>query len=392
MTAKTENNRKKWRPSFFVILVLSTALLIPQARALFSEMGLRWLYILCISFGLSYCLTPIFKTLALKLEIIDNPDVRKRHLQGTPLMGGAAVFIAFTIAIFVNNIYNIRLLSIMAGAFLLFVVGTADDVTGISAGIKLLTQIISTCIIMAAGIILRIAPAGWGFISDVTNIIITVIWIVWMTNAMNFFDGMDGLATGLGAIVSFFIGIMAFQTHQPFIGWVAIAMLGTCSGFLPYNFKSKGNAEIFLGDAGSTVIGFILASAAVYGDWAQNNPIIAFVSPLLIFWVMIFDMIHITIDRMVTGKISNIRQWLEYVGNDHLHHRLAVVLGGKKKSVLFIYLLSLCFGLDAILLRHAETIDALLLVLQAVCMVLLITFLERRGRTIKENMTNGKIQ
>ena len=119
---------------------------------------------------------------------------------------------------------------------------------------------------------------------------------------------------------------------------------------------------------------------AVYGDWAQGNPVVALVSPVLIFWILIFDMVHITIDRIMTGKVKNLRQWIEYVGKDHLHHRLANVLGGRKQSVLFIYLLGLCLGTSAVVLRNARPTDAILLIIQACIMVVLITVLERRGR------------
>ena len=213
------------------------------------------------------------------------------------------------------------------------------------------------------------------------------MWIIGITNAMNFFDGMDGLAGGLGALISFFLGIVAFQTNQPFLGWVAVAMMGGCLGFLPFNFRLKGQARIFLGDAGSTVIGFLLACIAVYGDWAEGNPVVALLSPVLIFWILIFDMVHITVERILTGKVLNFWQWLEYVGRDHLHHRLANAKKRKKKSVLFIYLMCLCLGSSAIVLRNARSIDAILLIIQASIIVILITVLERRGR-----YANGSIK
>ena len=166
--------------------------------------------------------------------------------------------------------------------------------------------------------------------------------------------------------------------------------MGSCLGFLPFNFKARGNAAIFLGDAGSTVIGFILACVAVYGDWAESNTVVALISPLLIFWILIFDMVHITVDRILTGKVFNFHQWIEYVGQDHLHHRLAHVLGSNKRSVLFIYLLSLCLGISAVALRNARVIDAILLILQAAIVVVLITFLERRGRLLNGNATTGR--
>jgi UDP-N-acetylmuramyl pentapeptide phosphotransferase/UDP-N-acetylglucosamine-1-phosphate transferase len=124
-------------------------------------------------------------------------------------------------------------------------------------------------------------------------------------------------------LISFFLGVVAFQTAQPFLGWIAVAMLGGCLGFLPFNLRSKKSAAIFLGDAGSIVIGFILACLAVYGDWSESSPVVALVSPVLIFWILIFDMVHITVDRILTGKVTNFKQWIEYVGKDHLHHRLA---------------------------------------------------------------------
>jgi UDP-GlcNAc:undecaprenyl-phosphate GlcNAc-1-phosphate transferase len=321
------------------------------------------------------------------LGVLDQPDGRKLHENATPLLGGTAVFIGFLSALLFNGIFSMQLGVILIASSLLFGVGLIDDVKEISAGIKLITQIVCTLLVVSSGIFLRVIPDTFGAISVAGNVILTVVWIIGITNAMNFFDGMDGLAGGLGALISFFLGVVAFQTNQPFLGWVAVAMMGGCLGFLPFNFRIKGNARIFLGDAGSTVIGFLLACLAVYGDWAEGNPVVALVSPLLIFWIFIFDMVHITIERVMTGKVLNFRQWIEYVGRDHLHHRLANVLGGKKKSVLFIYLMCLCLGTSAIVLRNARPIDAILLIIQASIIVVLITILERRGR-----YTNGTMK
>jgi UDP-GlcNAc:undecaprenyl-phosphate GlcNAc-1-phosphate transferase len=93
-------------------------------------------------------------------------------------------------------------------------------------------------------------------------------------------------------------------------------------------------------------------------------------------------MVYITVDRIISGKVANFKQWLDYVGKDHLHHRLAVVLGGQRKSVLFIYLMSLCLGTSAVVLRNARPVDGMLLLAQAAGLVVLITILERRGRSM----------
>jgi UDP-GlcNAc:undecaprenyl-phosphate GlcNAc-1-phosphate transferase len=367
-------------PYLLTLLVVSIGLLIPQVRHFFLMSGLRWAYVMMVSFAVSFSLNPVCSWLGFKLGILDQPDSRKHHRCATPLLGGAAVFSGFLCALLFNGIFSAELGVILVAAFVIFVVGVIDDAREISAGIKLVTQIGCTLLVVGSGIVLRVIPDIFGTLSLVGNLVLTFMWIIGITNAMNFFDGMDGLAGGLGALISFFLGIVAFQTNQPFLGWVAVAMMGGCLGFLPFNFRIKGQARIFLGDAGSTVIGFLLACIAVYGDWAEGNPVVALVSPILIFWILIFDMVHITVERVLTGKVLNFRQWLEYVGRDHLHHRLANALGGKKKSVLFIYLMCLCLGTSAIVLRNARPIDAILLIIQASIIVILITVLERRGR------------
>ena len=372
---------------FMPPLVLTCVLLLPQVREFFLMAGWRWAHVMLLSFGISFSLNPLFSKIAYNLNMLDSPDHRKLHHQATPLLGGAAVFTGFIAALLINGIFSLGLGAIMIAASILFAVGVVDDYREISASLKLITQIISAVLVISCGIVLRVIPISFGILAPMGNALLTVLWIIGITNAMNFFDGMDGLAAGLGAMIAFFLGVVAFQTAQPFIGWIAVAMMGSCLGFLPFNFKVRGNAAIFLGDAGSTVIGFVLACVAVYGDWAESDPVVALISPLLIFWILIFDMVHITVDRILTGKVLNFRQWIEYVGKDHLHHRLAQVLGSNKRSVLFIYLLSLCLGISAVALRDARLMDAILHISQAVIMVVLITFLERRGRLLNANTT-----
>ncbi|MDM8535888.1 MraY family glycosyltransferase [Desulfobacterales bacterium HSG17] len=340
---------------------------------------------LFLSFSMSFCITPVCRGAAYFFDILDRPDSRKSHDMTTPLLGGAAVYLSFIIVILINGIYSSGLFAIIGAATLLFLLGIKDDAGGVSAFIRLAAQLFAAAIVMSFGIILHVLPVSWGVFSQAGNILLTFLWIIGISNAMNFFDGMDGLAAGLGSIISFFLGIIAFQMNQPFVGWIAVAMTGSCLGFLPYNFKLKGRAEIFLGDAGSTVIGFITACLAVYGDWAQDNPVASLISPMLIFWILIFDMIHITIDRIISGKVHNFREWVEYVGKDHFHHRLENVLGSKKKSVLFIYLLAFCLGTSAVVLRNAGFLEAFLLLIQAVFIVVLITILERRGQALAKN-------
>ena len=253
---------------YLAACVSALLLLAPPAQAFFAGAGMRWAYILSMSFCLSFSLTPLAALLARRCGILDVPDARKLHGRPTPLLGGAAVFVGFAASLLANAILVPELVAILTGAMILFVVGVFDDWREVPAGIKLVIQIVCTVIVMSSGVVLRVVPDTLGTWSWIGNMLLTVVWVIGITNAMNFFDGMDGLAAGMGAIIAFFLGAVAFQTKQPFLGWIALAVMGGCLGFLPYNFKHKGTASIFLGDAGSTVIGFVLACIAVYGDWA----------------------------------------------------------------------------------------------------------------------------
>lgn len=362
-----------WYASVGLLLLL----LMPVVRnTWFSQYGQRWLYILLFSFCLSYLLLPFARVIAIRLKILDHPSGRKIHTDPTPLLGGIPIFIAFTASILANSILDREVAAILIGATLITLTGLLDDAFTLPARLKLLAQLLATALIIFTGVQLTLLPPVWW--GQIVNILLTILWVTGITNALNFMDGMDGLAAGLGAITAGFMGIVAFQTNQPFLGWLSVAVVGSCLGFLPYNFRRNAPASIFLGDAGSTFLGFTLASLAVKGSWAESS-IIDIVAPILIFGVMIFDMIHLTVTRIAAEKVKDFQGWLEYVGQDHLHHRIAALLGSTRQSVLFVYLLSICLGLAAIALRNARMIDALVLIMQAAIIVMIVTILEREG-------------
>ena len=368
--------------TYFSTLSVLIVLFLPGTRNFFVSAGYRWLYILLLSSSLSFIMTPLIRYIAEKRQILDYPDDRKIHHKNTPLLGGAAVYIAIIGSICSNSIYTMPLIAILIGGSLIFLISVIDDIGEVSAGLKLIIQILATSIIVGSGIVLDLFPdTPLGLVG---NIFLTFLWVVGITNSFNFFDGMDGLAAGLGIITSFFIGIIALQTDQPFLGWTAIAIMGSCMGFLPYNFRSNRPASIFLGDAGSNFLGFVLASLAILSEWADNNTIVSLATPLLIFWIFIFDMTYITIARITSRRVRNFREWIDYVGKDHLHHRLETLLASKRQSVFFIFFLCASMGLSAIVLRNARTADAVLLILQAAIIVSLVTILEVRANNRRE--------
>lgn len=360
-------------------LAFAALLLTSTVQAWFIEQGERWLYILLLAFWTSFALTPIAGWAGHRWGLVDIPAARKIHRHATPRTGGVAVYLALLLALLMNQILTGWMSALLIAGSLLFVVGLLDDARDVPAGVKLSAHILAAGLVVASGKVLTLFPASP--MGDAANLALTLLWIVGVTSAFNFFDGMDGLATGLAVLIAGFMGFVAFDTDQPGLGWLAVGIVGACLGFLPYNFRPGRQAVIFLGDCGSTFLGFTLACLAVKGNWADQNPIVSFSNPLLIFGVLIYDMVHITIARIVSGKVTSLRSWLEYVGKDHLHHRLERVLGSRVASVIFIYSLTISLGLAAIVLRKADTTEALLLLAQATMIILMVTVLEQRART-----------
>lgn len=364
-----------WTLSF----VLFFALMTPFIRRLFFDEYGRWLYILLFAFSTAALLTPIMRIIATRVGIVDTPGGRKIHGSVTPLLGGVAIIISFISGLVANMILDERDIALVSGGAVVAIVGLIDDWKGIRARYKLMVQVLVVVFLIRSGIILALFPTDtpWGYL---LNAVFSIIWIVGLTNAMNFIDGMDGLAAGVSAIISLFLGLVAFQTNQPFMGWIAIAMLGSCLGFLPFNFRLHRQASIFLGDAGSTFFGFVLAALAIKAEWADKNPIVSFATPVLIFWVLIYDMAYISIERIVSGKVKNFQDWIDYVGTDHIHHRLLAIFGDRRKVVFFIFFLCATLGISAITLRNARPIDGILTVVQAFLITVIVSILEYTGR------------
>lgn len=394
MTAQTSQSPQPARTALWLPLaagfglIVVSILLVPSVHGQFAEEGVRWIYILLFSFAATFALTPASIVLGTRWGFVDQPSERKIHGMPTPRIGGLAVYLGFVSAILVNSILEDWMAAILVAGSLLLIVGILDDAWELPAWSKLVAQLAAAGLVIYSGKVLSLFPDGpWG---DAANVLLTFIWIVGITNAFNFLDGMDGLASGLAVLIALFMGAVALDTSQPGLAWLAVAIIGAGIGFLPYNFRFKQQAIVFLGDGGSTFLGFTLACLAVKGNWADNNPIVSFSNPLLIFGVLIYDMIHITVERMVMGKVKTVKQWINYVGKDHLHHRLERVLGNRQASVAMIWVLTICLGLAAIVLRKAGTAEAIMLLAQAALILIMITILEHQGRSEKKPTASSK--
>ncbi len=358
--------------TFFIFIFI----ICPAARHWFSHHKLAWLYALFFSFLVSYLCVPVVKIIAQKLKAVDSPDARKVHKTPTALLGGVAVYIAFASTIIFTNSYSLELKGVAVGATIVFIAGLIDDIVCLRAKPKLIIQIIAVSIMIYYGVVANFLPnVWWGHILEIA---ITFLWMLGITNSLNFFDGMDGLATGLTIICSVFLSILAIQTHQHYLMILSIALAGSCLGFLPYNLRHKKSALIFLGDAGSTFLGFVLAGMVIVGDWGSKTPIKAYAMPILIMGIFIFDMTYTTISRIASHKVANFKEWLEFTGKDHLHHRLTSLGLSAKQTVFFIYFLTASLGMSALVLKNGSVIDALLLLIQAVFIYIIVVILMLR--------------
>ncbi|MFQ5791355.1 MAG: glycosyltransferase family 4 protein [Acidobacteriota bacterium] len=310
------------------------------------------------AFALSYGLTPAAGWLARRLGVMDFPGGRKIHEKPTPLLGGMAIYVAFAVIVLLNGVFTPEVRGIFIASTLIFAVGAVEDTRGVSAIARLISQVVAVGILVHHGVALTFLPPTWWGVAGEWGL--TFLWVVGITNAFNFLDGLDGLAGGSSAINAFFIGVYASATGQTHLAVVSLALMGGALGFLPYNYKPHRRneiADIFLGDSGSTFLGFALASLTVMADWAEGSPKDLIV-PVLIMAVPIFDMVLTTVVRFREGLVKNLLEWILYTGRDHFHHRLLELGIRKKEAVAIIYLVNCCLGISAFLLKGLKTADA----------------------------------
>lgn len=307
--------------------------------------------------------------LARRLNILDHPGQRKIHKRAVPLLGGGAIYCGLISGLLMNKGMVRSLLPVIVGATIILIIGLIDDVRGLSAQFRFVVELIVVLILVKFGVCVSFLPPGfWG---DLGEILVTVVWVVGVTNACNYLDGLDGLAAGSAIINLFSFSVILSNTHQPDLAILAIILTSACLGFLPYNLSK---AKIFLGDAGSTFLGFSLACIAISGNWAEDN--VAKISiPMLVLGVPIFDMVFTTILRIKEEKVKTLLEWLQYGGRDHFHHFLVDLGLHTQGAVIFIYLLTFSLGISAIMLSNDTAVEALLSLSQAAITFIVVAVL-----------------
>ena len=351
-----------------------------------NNLTLNSLFAFILALAVAFACTPAVKMLAIRIKAVDVPkDNRRMHKVPIPRMGGLAIFAGFLFSsvLFIPLTGQFR--AILIGALILVVLGIVDDIVALDAKIKFVGQIVAALIPALSGVVIR----GFGnpFIANdyvplgILTIPVTVLWIVGITNAVNFIDGLDGLACGVSAIATVTMLVIAVLYSEVQIALMMAALAGACLGFLPYNMNP---AKIFMGDTGSMFLGYLLAVTSIQGLF-KFYAVISFAVPFILLGLPIFDTGFAIVRRLMKGQ-SPLQ-----ADRGHVHHRLIDLGFDQKQSVAILYAFSALMGLTAVILaRTNETRLIFLAIAVLVCFFLAMSLMsfEKRHSKQEEQILN----
>jgi len=337
----------------------------------------------------THLLVPVVTRLAISLRAIDQPGVRKLHASAVPRLGGVAIMGGLGIAAgfaalghwttWAARIGSRELLALVAGTLLVFLLGVVDDLRGVGSGAKFVVELAAAGMLLAAGWsfhVLRLPFVG-GVDLGLFGPVVSLLWIVGVTNAINLIDGLDGLAGGVVAIIS--VSMLGYAALQASPGSVVLmaATAGACLGFLRHNWEP---ARIFMGDSGALTLGFLLAAMSVHS--ALKAPAaVAILVPILALGVPVMDTLLVMAVRFLDRPQARLlRRFLRMFRADrkHLHHLLDHVGARRSHAVALIYALVVAFCLMALVV--AVTGQASLGLLLVVIEFLVIFGMRQLGR------------
>ncbi|MCA9981614.1 MAG: undecaprenyl/decaprenyl-phosphate alpha-N-acetylglucosaminyl 1-phosphate transferase [Anaerolineales bacterium] len=294
--------------------------------------------------------TPVVRRVALRLGFVDAPAKRKLHQEPMPLMGGVAIFIgaiaAFLILFTFFDITN-RVIGIWLALLIVAVIGLVDDRRGMSARVKLGGLGLAVLVLLYFDVSVSLRVPMW------LNYLITVVWILGISNATNFLDNMDGLAAGTSGVSAAFVTVLAVYNDQYLVSALGAAVFGACLGFLRYNFKP---AKIFMGDAGSLFLGFVLAILGLLLRFPDNTNVVTWLVPIFVLGLPIYDTTLVIVSRSRRGVNP-----FTTAGKDHTSHRLTQLGFTQREAVLILYLTSGMFGMVALFVAQATVQDAIII-------------------------------
>ena len=317
---------------------------------------------------LSYFFTPPVKSFAHKVGAIDVPkDARRMHKKPIPRLGGLAIYGGFLCSILIFGQLDETMLCVLLGAAIIVALGIFDDVLALGAKLKFVVQIVAAAIPVCIGDLQIGLFTNLNPLSDtpfvhlgILAVPATIIWIVGITNAVNLIDGLDGLAVGVSSIAAITMLAVALLTGNMPIAITMAALAGACIGFMPYNLNP---AKIFMGDTGSTFLGYMLATVSIMGLF-KFYAVISFAVPFLILGLPIFDTANAIIRRVAAGRSPMSPD------RGHVHHKLIDMGFNQKQAVAILYAISATLGLTAVVLTSSGEVKAIVLLLAVLAAIL----------------------
>lgn len=322
--------------------------------------------IVLITFTTSLLLVPLAKKIASHVGAIDIPNERKVHKSPMPRMGGIAIYGAFLFGYILYGELTTQMLSILIGSFIMLVVGMIDDIKPIRASYKFLVQIIAAIIVVLYGQIYfdKITFLGLDLEFNIAvSYILSILFIVAISNAINLIDGLDGLASGISSIYFLTISIIVCLLGG-FGGLditLSLIMLGSTLGFLYHNFPP---AKIFMGDSGSLFLGFMISVIALVSFKVAT--LTSLVIPIVILAIPIFDTVLAIFRRILKGESIGAPD------KEHFHHQLLKLKFSPKVSIIIIYLINLMFSAVSIFYVIGNTREAIILYLALMVALLFV--------------------
>ena len=289
-----------------------------------------------VAFLLTTLLVPLISRLASRWKCVALPNKERWHTRPTPMLGGLAFFLGFLVPVSLLSPHASGALPFFLIVMLLFAVGIYDDLYRISPTTKLMAQIIGAAIALFFGYSLHF------FTWKPLDHLLTAVWIVGLTNALNLLDNMDGLATGIGLIAACYLAFLFNQQGDVTYTFLALALAGALAGFLVYNFYP---ASIFMGDAGSLFLGSSLSLLTIHANGQASNILSLVAVPACILLVPILDTTLVTITRLLRG------QSISQGGKDHASHRLVILGLNEPQAVLLLYFMATISGASAFLIK-----------------------------------------
>ena len=317
---------------------------------------------------LSYFFTPPVKNFAHKVGAIDVPkDARRMHKKPIPRLGGLAIYGGFLCSILIFGQLDETMLCVLLGAAIIVALGIFDDVLALGAKLKFVVQIVAAAIPVCIGDLQIGLFTNLNPLSDtpfvhlgILAVPATIIWIVGITNAVNLIDGLDGLAVGVSSIAAITMLAVALLTGNMPIAITMAALAGACIGFMPYNLNP---AKIFMGDTGSTFLGYMLATVSIMGLF-KFYAVISFAVPFLILGLPIFDTANAIIRRVAAGRSPMSPD------RGHVHHKQIDIGFNQKQAVAILYAISATLGLTAVVLTSSGEVKAIVLLLAVLAAIL----------------------